>query len=145
MKHTLYFVFLQSMTSNYYGMLFGPTKNLKFLEDIRPFCGATDTPALVMSIMAFKGQGPSPACNEFLRFTPDADLLAASMAAEQFDPHKKTRSQENTFFDCEGILLYIEPSCVFMEVKLHYSIALAFLSHSRFAKCCLWNPCTRKP
>ena len=82
------------MTSNYYGMLFWPTKNLKFLEDIRPFCGATDTPALVMSIMAFKGQGPSPACNEFLRFTSgvtSVELLAASMAAEPFDPHKKTR------------------------------------------------------
>ena len=67
---------------------------LKCLEDISPFCGATDTPVfwlLVMFALGFKAClcALLPAHNRILRFTSGAtpaDLLAASMAAKLFSP-----------------------------------------------------------
>ena len=66
---------------------------LKFLEDMSPFCGATDTPVLDfwwrLPWVSKPGWIPRfhaslPVHNGFLRFTSGAipaDLLAASMAA----------------------------------------------------------------
>ena len=66
---------------------------LKFLEDMSPFCGATDTPVLdfwwCLSWVSKPGLIPrlralSPVCHEFLRFTSGAtpaDCIEVGMAA----------------------------------------------------------------
>ena len=68
---------------------------LKFLENISPFCGTSDTPILghLTSALGFKIRvdsclnNLSPACNGLLRFTSGtipADLLEASMVTHPF-------------------------------------------------------------
>ena len=61
-----------------------------FFEDISPFCGATDTPSLVMSALGFKARVDfSLHCLHAMDSsgsTP-ADLLMASMAVEPFLIH----------------------------------------------------------
>ena len=70
------------------------------LEDISPFCGATDTPFWTSSDVSsgFQSQSessflyaPLPACNRFLRFTPNVTSRWPTWQLSHFHPHTCTQ------------------------------------------------------